>query len=109
MDSSEGHRSHHRQVQKDPGNRRRLRPAASCPNEQEKLKYWRDRALQAEARLAERDHEILKQNTDFLNFSCKAKLAERCWTAWYTENFGDQGMVDVFSEDLAGPGPSTER
>ena len=45
-------------------------------------KYWRDRALQAEARLADRDRQVQKQNAVILDLSWKAKVAED-WTQWW--------------------------
>ena len=44
--------------------------------DQAKVKYWWDRALQAEPRLADRDRQVQKQNAEILDLSWKAKVAE---------------------------------
>ena len=49
----------------------RDRPPESS-DDQAKIKHWRGPALQAEARLAERDRKLQKQNMDNLDLSWKA-------------------------------------
>ena len=44
-------------------------------SDQAKVKFWRDRALQAEARLQERDQQIRQQSQKNLDLSWKAKVA----------------------------------
>ena len=51
-------------------------------SDQAKVKFWRDRALQAEARLQERDHQIRRQSQEILDLSWKAKVAAD-WTEWW--------------------------
>ena len=68
-------------------------------DDQAKIKHWRDRALQAEARLAEQDHQLQNQNIDILDLSWKARIAEE-WNIWYVANYG---MGDTLPGDLAGP------
>ena len=46
-----------------------------------KVKFWRDRALQAEARLQE-EHQIRQQSQEILDLSWKAKIAAD-WTQWW--------------------------
>ena len=41
-------------------------------SDQAKVKFWRDRALQAEARLQEREHQIRQQSQEILDLSWKA-------------------------------------
>ena len=48
-------------------------------SDQAKVKFWRDRALQAEARLQEREHQIWQQSQEILDLSWKAKIAAD-WT-----------------------------
>ena len=51
-------------------------------SDQAKVKFWRDRALQAEARLQERDQRIRQQSQEILDLSWKAKVAAD-WTEWW--------------------------
>ena len=51
-------------------------------SDQAKVKFWRDRALQAEARLQEREHQIRQQSQEILDLSWKAKVAAD-WTQWW--------------------------
>ena len=51
-------------------------------SDQAKVKFWRDRALQAEARLQEREHQIRQQSQEILDLSWKAKIAAD-WTQWW--------------------------
>ena len=51
-------------------------------SDQAKVKFWRDRALQAEARLQERDQKIRQQSQEILDLSWKAKVAAD-WTEWW--------------------------
>ena len=51
-------------------------------SDQAKVKFWRDRALQAEARLQERDQQIRQQSQEILDLSWKAKVAAD-WTEWW--------------------------
>ena len=46
------------------------------------MKFWRDRALYAEARLAERDRQLKQQGQQILDLSWRAKVAEN-WTEWW--------------------------
>ena len=50
-------------------------------HDQAKIKFWRDRAIQAEARLAERDRQAQQQSQEILDLSWKAKVAAD-WTQW---------------------------
>ena len=61
-------------------------------DDQAKIKHWRDRALQAEARLAERDRQVQKQNMDILDLSWKARIAED-WTAIMESCHGRPGCI----------------
>ena len=51
-------------------------------SDQAKVKFWRDRALQAEARLQEREHQIRQQSQEILDLSWEAKIAAD-WTQWW--------------------------
>ena len=51
-------------------------------SDQAKVKFWRDRALQAEARLQERDQQIRQQSQEILDLGWKAKVAAD-WTEWW--------------------------
>ena len=51
-------------------------------SDQAKVRFWRDRALQAEARLQERDQQIRQQSQEILDLSWKAKVAAD-WTEWW--------------------------
>ena len=51
-------------------------------SDQAKVKFWRDRALQAEARLAERDRQLQQQGQEILDLSWRAKVAAD-WTQWW--------------------------
>ena len=42
-------------------------------SDQAKVKFWRDRAIQAEARLAERDRRIQQQGQEILDLSWRAR------------------------------------
>ena len=51
-------------------------------SDQAKVRFWRGRALQAEARLEEREHQIRQQSQEILDLSWKAKIAAD-WTQWW--------------------------
>ena len=51
-------------------------------SDQARVKFWRDRALYAEARLVERDRQLQQQGQDILDLSWRAKVAED-WTEWW--------------------------
>ena len=51
-------------------------------SDQAKVKFWRDRALQAEARLVERDRQLQQQGQEILDLSWKAKVGAD-WTQWW--------------------------
>ena len=72
------------------------------------MKYWRDRALQAEARLADRDRQDQKQNAEILDLSWKAKVAED-WALWWETHSEAYTRRGTRPRDFAGPSPSTER
>ena len=50
-------------------------------SDQAKVKFWRDRALQAEVRLVERDRQLQQQGQEILDLSWRAKVAAD-WTEW---------------------------
>ena len=66
----------------DRGSHQHHRPAAWWSRDQAKVKFWRDRALQAEARLVERDRQLQQQGQEILDLSWRAKVAAD-WTQWW--------------------------
>ena len=65
-------------------------------SDQAKVKFWRDRALQAEARLQEREHQIRQQSQEILDLSWKAKVAAD-WTQWWEHHLEDYMSVILCS------------
>ena len=54
-------------------------PVPILDRDQAKIKFWRDRAIQAEARLAERDRQVQRHSQEILDLRWKAKVAAD-WT-----------------------------
>ena len=61
----------HRQVPSVDPPSNMVEPPGSA-DDQAKIRHWRDCGFQAEARLAERDRQVQKQNIDILDLSWKA-------------------------------------
>ena len=79
-------------------------------NDQVKVKFWRDRALYAEARLAERDRQLQQQGQQILDLSWRAKVAED-WTEWWEHRRHEFPVHSRPSTRTVrqSPSPSTER
>ena len=100
----------------DRGSHQHHRPAAWEPPEtssdQAKVKFWRDRALYAEARIAERDRQLQQQGQEILDLSWRAKVAED-WTEWWEHSrheFPAPAQSRPSTRMLRQPpSPSTER
>ena len=75
-----------------------------------RVKFWRDRALYAEARLVERDRQLQQQGQEILDLSWRAKVAED-WTEWWEHRrheFPAQSRPSTRTVRQP-PSPSTER
>ena len=79
-------------------------------NDQARVKFWRDRALYAEARLAERDRQLQQQGQQILDLSWRAKVAED-WTEWWEQRRHEFPVHSRPSTRTVRqpPSPSTER
>ena len=70
---------------------------------------WRDRAIQAEARLAERDRQVQQQSQEILDLSWKAKVAAD-WTQWWEHHRHEFTPLRARSRSVvAPPSRSTDR
>ena len=76
-------------------------------HDQAKIRYWRDRAIQAEARLADRDRQVQKQSDEILDMSWKAKVAAD-WTQWWEHHRHEYARPATRPRYLTGPSPSTK-
>ena len=76
-------------------------------NDQAKIKFWRDRAIQAAARLVERDRQLQQQGMEILDLSWKAKVAAD-WTQWW-EHHRHEFTPPRPRNVAEPPSPSTER
>ena len=76
--------------------------------DQAKIKFWRDRAIQAEARLVERDRQLQQQGMEILDLSWKAKVAAD-WTQWWEDHRHEFTPLRRSREVAAPPSPATER
>ena len=79
-------------------------------SDQAKVKLWRDRALYAEARLAESDRQLQQQGQQILDLSRRAKVAED-WTEWWEHRRHEFPVHSRPSTRKVRqpPSPSTER
>ena len=78
-------------------------------NDQAKIKFWRDRAIQAEARLVDRDRQLQQQGMEILDLSWKAKVVAD-WTQWWEHHHHEFTPLRTRSRNVAEPpSPSTER
>ena len=78
-------------------------------HDQAKIKFWRNHAIQAEARLAERDRQVQQQSQEILDLSWKAKVAAD-WTQWWEHHRHEFTPLRARSRSVvAPPSPSTER
>ena len=79
-------------------------------SDQAKVKFWRDRALQVEARLVEHDRQLQQQGQEILDLSWRAKVAAD-WTQWWEHHrheFPTQSRPSTRTVRQP-PSPSTER
>ena len=78
-------------------------------SDQAKVKFWRDRALQAEARLVERDRQLQQQGQEILDLSWKAKVAADWTQSWehHRHEFPTQSRPSTRTVRQP-PSPSTE-
>ena len=71
-------------------------------NDQAKIKFWRDPAIQAEARLVERDRQLQQQGIEILDLSWKAKVAAD-WTQWWEHHRHEFTPLRTRSRNVAEP------